>query len=42
MLAAVRGRDSAVHGSVETTMLLVNLRGFELGRLCRASPSAPG
>lgn len=42
MLAAVCAGDSAVHGSVETTMLVVNLRGFQLGRLCRASPSAPG
>lgn len=42
MLSAVCGRDSAVHGSVEKTLLVANLRGFELGRLCRASPSAPG
>lgn len=42
MLSAVCGRDSAVHGSVEKTLLVANLRGFELGRLCRASPTAPG
>lgn len=42
MLSAVCGGDSAVHGSVEKTLLVANLRGFELGRLCRESPSAPG
>lgn len=42
MLSAVCDGGLAVHGSVQSTLDAVNLRGFELGRLCRASPTAPG
>lgn len=42
MLAAVCDGQSALHGSVQDTLDVLNLRGFELGRLCRASPMAPG
>lgn len=42
MLAAVCAGGVAVRGTVQHTMDAVNLRGFELGRLCRASPAAPG
>lgn len=42
MLQAVCGGTLAVRGSVQNTLDAVNLRGFELGRLCRASPASPG
>lgn len=42
MLAAVCAGGVAVRGTVQSTMDAVNLRGFELGRLCQASPAAPG
>lgn len=42
MLAAVCDGQSPLHGSVQDTLDVLNLRGFELGRLCRASPMAPG
>eukprot|EP00170_Pyropia_yezoensis_P004359 contig_17838_g4372 len=41
MLAAVCPKGWAVMGSVQDTLDAVNLRGFELGRLCRASPTSP-
>lgn len=42
MLSAVCSDNMAVEGSVQQTLDAVNARGFELGRLCRASPSSPG
>lgn len=42
MLEAACDGDGAVMGSVQDTLDAINLRGFELGRLCRASPSTPG
>lgn len=32
----------AVAGTVQQTLDVLNLRGFELGRRCRATPAAPG
>lgn len=42
MLQAVCGSGMAIEGSVQNTLDAVTLRGFELGRLCRASPTSPG
>lgn len=42
MLEAVCPDGLAVLGTVQETTDAVNWRGFELGRLCRASPSTPG
>lgn len=42
MLAAVCPDGQAVLGTVQETTDVVNWRGFELGRLCRASPRTPG
>lgn len=39
---AVCGEPGAVMGPAFETLGALNLRMFELGRLCRASPSTPG
>lgn len=42
LMEAVCPDCGAVFGTVQETMDALNWRGFELGRLCRASPSTPG
>lgn len=42
LLAVLCPDSRAVMGSVQETLDAVKQRGFELGRLCRASPSSPG
>lgn len=42
MLEAACPDGQAVLGKVQETTDIVNWRGFELGCLCRASPSTPG
>lgn len=40
--AICTAEGGAVMGSVQQTLDVLNLRGFELGRRCRATPAAPG
>jgi len=42
LAALCRGRSGARLGSVAATLDAVNLRGFHLGRNCKASPAPPG
>lgn len=42
LMEAVCQDGEAVLGTVQECMEVVNWRGFELGRLCRASPCTPG
>lgn len=42
MLETACGNDAAIYGSVSQTLHAVNMRAFELGRLCRAAPVSPG
>lgn len=42
MLQAVCDGESAIEGTVPDTLDALNLRGFELGRQCRASPAPSG
>lgn len=41
MLQNVCEEGRAIHGTVPETMLAVNMRSFELGRMCRAAPVSP-
>lgn len=40
--AVCTAKDGAVMGAVQQTLDALNLRGFELGRRCRVTPTAPG
>lgn len=42
MLRTVCADGPAIHGTVSETILAVNMRSFELGRMCRAARVSPG